>query len=129
MLDQYIKELEADLKIDELYLKDYALRLPGIKHKWAGRCIRHKLEVVNLRKDKEVLKSTLIKKLNETASVKLTTPVLEKMADSTNEIKDFDVRIRELELVIELLEKTEKTLSSASYDVKNILEIIKLETT
>jgi len=129
VLDQYIKELEADLKIDELYLKDYALRLPGIKHKWAGRCIRHKLEVVNLRKDKEVLKSTLIKKLNETASVKLTTPVLEKMADSTNEIKDFDVRIRELELVIELLEKTEKTLSSASYDVKNILEIIKLETT
>lgn len=129
MLDQYIKELEADLKIDELYLKDYALRLPGIKHKWVGRCIRHKLEVVNLRKDKEVLKSTLIKKLNETASVKLTTPVLEKMADSTSEIKDFDVRIRELELVIELLEKTEKTLSSASYDVKNILEIIKLETT
>jgi len=129
VLDQYIKELEADLKIDELYLKDYALKLPGIKHKWAGRCIRHKLEVINLRKDKEVLKSTLIKKLNETASVKLTTPVLEKMADSTNEIKDFDVRIRELELVIELLEKTEKTLSSASYDVKNILEIIKLETT
>lgn len=129
MLDQYIKELEADLKIDELYLKDYALKLPGIKHKWAGRCIRHKLELANLKKDKETLKSTLIKKLNETASVKLTTPVLEKMADSTSEVKDFYLRIRELELVIELLEKTEKTLSSASYDIKNILEIIKLETT
>jgi hypothetical protein len=129
VLDQYIKELEADLKIDELYLKDYALKLPGIKHKWAGRCIRHKLELANLKKDKETLKSTLIKKLNETASVKLTTPVLEKMADSTSEVKDFYLRIRELELVIELLEKTEKTLSSASYDIKNILEIIKLETT
>ena len=36
---------------------------------------------------------------------------------------------KELELIIELLEKSEKTLSSASYDLKNIIEIIKLETT
>lgn len=129
MLDAYIKELEEDLKIDELYLKEYALKLPGIKHKWAGRLIRHKLEISNLKKDKDKLKSTLVKKLNETSPVKLTMPVLEKTAESASEIKDFDTKIKELELVVELLEKAEKTLSSTSYDVKNILEIIKLETT
>ena len=129
MLDAYIKELEEDLKIDELYLKEYALKLPGIKHKWAGRLIRHKLEISNLKKDKDKLKATLVKKLNETSPVKLTMPVLEKTAESASEIKDFDARIKELELVVELLEKAEKTLSSTSYDVKNILEIIKLETT
>jgi len=129
VLDAYIKELEEDLKIDELYLKEYALKLPGIKHKWAGRLIRHKLEISNLKKDKDKLKATLVKKLNETSPVKLTMPVLEKTAESASEIKDFDARIKELELVVELLEKAEKTLSSTSYDVKNILEIIKLETT
>jgi len=129
VLDTYIKESENDLKIDELYLKDYALRLPGIKHKWIGRCIRHKLELVEVKKQKDKLKTNIIKKLNETSSVKLTMPVLEKTADNAQEIKDFETKIKELELVIELLEKTEKTLSSASYDVKNILEIIKLETT
>jgi hypothetical protein len=30
---------------------------------------------------------------------------------------------------VELLEKAEKTLSSASYDLKNLIDIIKLETT
>jgi len=129
VLDNYIKELESDLKIDELYLKDYALKLPGIKHKWAGRLIRHKLEISKLKKDKDKLKSDLVKKLNETSSVKLSMPVLEKTVDNANEIKDFDIKIKELELVVELLEKAEKTLSSASFDVKNVLEIIKLETT
>lgn len=129
MLENYIKELEADLKIDELYLKDYALRLPGIKHKWTGRCIRHKLELVTLKKQKEKLKSDIVKKLNETSSVKLSIPVLEKTAESATELKEYESKIKEIELVIELLEKSEKTFSSASYDVKNILEIIKLETT
>lgn len=129
MIENYIKELEEDLKIDEIYLKEYALKLPGIKHKWAGRLIRHKLEIANLKKDKEKLRIDLIKKLNETSSVKLSMPVLEKTVDNAADIKEFDSKIKVLELSIELLEKAEKTLSSTSYDVKNILEIIKLETT
>ena len=129
MIENYIKELEEDLKIDEIYLKEYALKLPGIKHKWAGRLIRHKLEIANLKKDKEKLRIDLIKKLNETSSVKLSMPVLEKTVDNATDIKEFDSKIKVLELSIELLEKAEKTLSSTSYDVKNILEIIKLETT
>jgi len=43
--------------------------------------------------------------------------------------KEFDRRLNELALVVELLEKTEKTLSSASFDLKNLIDIIKLETT
>ena len=41
----------------------------------------------------------------------------------------MDDRMKQLELIVELLEKSEKTLSSASYDLKNIIDIIKLETT
>ena len=32
LLEDYIKELESDLKIDELIIKEYQLKLPGIKH-------------------------------------------------------------------------------------------------
>jgi hypothetical protein len=45
MLEEYIKELSEDLKIDELNLKDYQLRLPALKHKWTGRCIRLKANI------------------------------------------------------------------------------------
>lgn len=129
LIDDYIKELEADLKIDELILKDYQLKLPGIKHKWAGRCIRHKLEINELRKKRELTKKIVIDKLNEQSPVKLAAPVVERTAEKCNDIVDIDNKIKELELIIELLEKAEKTLSSTSYDIKNLIDIIKLETT
>jgi len=129
LLEDYIKELENDLKIDELILKDYQLKLPGIKHKWAGRCVRHKLELNELRKRRESLKRELVEKLQEQSPVKLTLPVAERAIEKHSEFIDIDSKIKQLELVIELLEKSEKTLSSASYDLKNIIDIIKLETT
>jgi hypothetical protein len=129
VLNEYIKELEADLKIDELYLKDYTLKLPGIKHKWAGRCIRHKSELFEIKNQKEKLKKVIKEKIIESSAVKPSLPVLDKLVDNSDELKDFDKRINELLLVVELLEKTEKTLSSASFDLKNLIDIIKLETT
>ena len=81
LLEDYIKELESDLKIDELIIKEYQLKLPGIKHKWAGRCIRHKLEVIKLRKDRELHKKTLVDKIQEQSPVKLALPVIERTAE------------------------------------------------
>lgn len=129
LLDEYIKELENDLKIDELILKDYQLKLPGIKHKWAGRCIRHKLELIDLRKKRELLKKELVEKIQEQSPVKLAIPVIERTAEKHSDILEIDTRIKQIELIIELLEKSEKTLSSTSYDIKNLVDIIKLETT
>jgi rRNA maturation endonuclease Nob1 len=129
LLEDYIKELENDLKIDELILKDYQLKLPGIKHKWAGRCIRHKLELNELRKKRELLKKDIVDKIQEQSPVKLAIPVIERTAEKHSDVIALDSRIKQTELVIELLEKSEKTLSSTSYDIKNLVDIIKLETT
>jgi len=129
VLNEYIKELENDLKIDELYLKDYTLKLPGIKHKWAGRCIRHKSELYDIKNQKDKLKKALKERILENSAVKPSLPVLDKLVENADELKEFDRRINELALVVELLEKTEKTLSSASFDLKNLIDIIKLETT
>ena len=128
-LEDYINELENDLKFDELNLKDYQQRLPGIKHKWAGRCIRHKLELITLKKNRDKLKRAIVDKINEMSPVKLTAPVAERTAENSNELTEADAKIKEIELVIELLEKSERTLSSTSYDIKNLIDIMKLETT
>jgi len=129
LLEDYIKELENDLKIDELTLKEYQLKLPGIKHKWAGRCIRHKLELNDLRKKREKVKKAVVDQIQEQSPVKLAVPVIERTAEKHSEIIEIDSQIKQIELIVELLEKAEKTLSSASYDIKNLIDIIKLETT
>lgn len=129
MLDEYIKELSEDLKIDELNLKDYQLKLPAIKHKWAGRYIRLKSQVLLLKKQREKVKHDIMSEIDHTSAVKLTQPVISSTAERHSRVQEFNKQIQETELIIELLEKAEKTLSSCTYDVKNIIEIMKLELT
>ena len=129
MLEEYIKELEEDLKINELNLKDYQLKLPAIKHKWAGRCIRLKLELAQEHKKLDKLKKTLAEEVEKAAPVKLSAPAINQMIESHSTYKEFRSNMEEKKLAIELLEKTEKTLNSATFDIKNLIEIMKLETT
>jgi len=129
MLEEYIKELEEDLKINELNLKDYQLRLPAIKHKWAGRYIRLKLELAQENKKFDKLKKTLAEEVEKAAPVKLSAASINQMIENHETYKDFRVKVEEKKLVIELLEKAEKTLNSATYDIKNLVEIMKLEMT
>ena len=129
MLEEIIKELEEDLKINELNLKDYQLRLPAIKHKWAGRLIRMRMNVNSLKKQRETVKNDIMSEINNTSPVKLTQPVISSTADRHSRIQEFITKIQETELIIELLEKSEKTLSSTTFDIKNLIEIMKLEMT
>jgi len=129
MLEEYIKELEEDLKINELNLKDYQLRLPAIKHKWTGRCIRLKSQINSLKKQRDKVKSDIMSEIDHTSNVKLTQPIIAATADKHSRIQDINLKIQDAELIVELLERSEKTLSSCSYDISNIIKIMQLETT
>jgi len=129
MLEEYIKELEEDLKINELNLKDYQLRLPAIKHKWTGRMIRLKSHINQLKKQKDRVKADIMSEIDHTSSVKLTQPVVSATAEKHSKIQDINRQIQDAELLVELLERSEKTLSSCSYDISNIIKIMQLETT
>jgi hypothetical protein len=129
MLEEYIKELEEDLKINELNLRDYQLKLPAIKHKWAGRYIRLKLEIAQDNKKLFVLKKKLADEVEKAAPVKLSTPSINQMIENHDMYKEYCAKIDEKKIVVELLEKAEKTLNSATYDIKNLVEIMKLEIT
>ena len=67
--------------------------------------------------------------IDHTSVVKLTQPVVAATADKHSKIQDINKQIQEAELVIELLERSEKTLSSCSYDISNIIKIMQLEIT
>jgi hypothetical protein len=57
----------------------------------------------------------------------MSTATLGQSIDSTDDIVDLNHKIRENELIIELLEKTERNFSSCTYDIGNIIKIIQLE--
>ena len=128
ILDKYNKELETDTQIDELNIKEVQLMLPGIKHKWVARLIKHKEELKKLNNLKDVARQKIVDKLTADPNIVLSKVSLEKKAESHETMKKILDKIEDEQLIISYLEKVETILRSMTYDVKNVVEIMKLET-
>lgn len=128
ILETYSKELVDHLSIDEFNLKDVQLQLPGRRHIWVGRLMRHKHEVNILRKKKKDKLVEVTKKIQEQSNVRLSSPAAEKVAANSDFIKNINSEIEENMLLIDYLERVEKIMSSIGFDIRNIIEIQKLET-
>ena len=125
LLDQYIKEISEDLKLEPWDIKKAQLQLHSKKHKWVGILVRHKQDLFKLKESKENFLRTAISSAKPKISI--SSQVLRKQAESSDVLVSVNARIREIELVIELLEKTEKVFQSMTYDIKNIIDIMKME--
>ena len=124
-----MEEIVQDTNVDNFNILDVQMRLPAIKHKWVGRLMRHKFEVKELRREKEKLIRELTSKLLSESPVKIAEPIAEKKVSKVDSVLKIDAKIRETYLIIEYLEKVEKIFSSMTFDIKNVTEIMKLETT
>ena len=73
--------------------------------------------------------ASLTKQVQEQSNVRLSSPAAEKVAQNSNTITTINEQIASELLCIDYLERVEKILSSVGFDLKNIVEINKLETT
>lgn len=127
-MDQYIDEIEKDLQINEFNLKDSSMKTPARKHYWVSKLIRHKRNLLSLRQQRDIIKKEVVKKIIEESPVKVTVPVAEKASYRHDKMVEISQKINEEELIIEFLEKTEKTFTSMTYDISNIIKVIQIET-
>lgn len=127
-LEQYIKEMGVDVELDEFNLKDVQLKLPALKHKWVGRLVRHKAELSRLQDNRDRTIKTLAQEVIDTATYAVNLQTAMKAAEKHQKIRDIDDKVRENKLIVEFLEKSERIFSGMSFDIKNITEIMKLET-
>ena len=129
LLQQYINELEDDVRLDELNLKDAALTLPGKKAKWVSRLMLEKSNLLELSKKKDKTVATVIEEIKKESPIKLTYPSLKDAAERHSKIIELSQEIKEKESVVEFLERVDKTIHSIGFDIKNLIELIKMETT
>jgi hypothetical protein len=127
LLRRYKEEIGTDLLITDFNIKDIQLKLPSRKHFWAARLIDAKITLQALHKKKKNLKKIIVTKIIAEAPVKLTQQTAEIAAESTDELTVIADSIKEYEFIVEYLEKVEKIMSGMGYDIKNIIEIQKLE--
>ena len=86
-----------------------------------------KIAHYKLIKRKKSLKESIAKRIINEAPVRVTQQTAEIAAENTEELQNIAIEIKDYEFVIEYLEKVEKIMSGMGFDIKNIIEIQKME--
>tara|TARA_R100001377_G_C3093028_1_gene76571 strand:- start:52 stop:447 length:396 start_codon:yes stop_codon:yes gene_type:complete len=126
-LQRYIEEIGKDLVLDDFNIKEQSLRLPARKHYWVARLIEAKIERNQTFERKKQLKRNITIEVIANSPVKLSHSSAEQAAERHESLAALTSRIQELTTIIEYLEKVEKVMSAMGFDIKNVVELIKME--
>lgn len=119
------KELEEDLKLNVVNMKDKQERRPQILIKWFWRFAEAKKDIMQMEADREDLKNRLLRSFDP--QIKLTKSKKEEMIAETDEVKKLDKAIKLKSQEVELLSESVGAVKSFAFDIKALIEITKLE--
>jgi hypothetical protein len=126
LIKKYQTQYEEFAKITDFNLEDVTRRVPAEKHFWVCRLIDAKIEKDKLYRSKASTKHTLQKRIMEESPVALNKQVLDDL-DKTPSLENINQKIKEQEYLIEYLEKLVSQITFIGNDIKNILELRKLQ--
>lgn len=129
LFEKYEQEIKKYVTVDEFNMKQVQMDLPAIRHYWVGRLMFHKQEIIKLKKLRKQAQVKITEKMQEESPVGLTHKTVYAASDNHPVIVKIDEQIAENELLVEYLTKIESNFRSISFDLKNLIEIVKLETT
>jgi hypothetical protein len=129
-LEEFKKELQEDTQIDELNLLQKQLMLPAIKHKWVARLIDEKRKLNRLKNNKKIIREGVLSSMEQNGIPPgIPKTKIDRKIETSQSIIKIDEDIQESEIIIEYLEKVETIFRSMTYDLKNIVDITRMETT
>lgn len=128
LLSKYIKDVEQDLILNDFNIKETQLRLPAKKHFWVARLIEAKRELQELTDKEKKITKILSTKIKEQSPVTLSDKTVLTLIEEQEEFAAIKEKKRDLTNVVEYLEKVEKIFGSMHWEVRNVIELQKLET-
>lgn len=129
LFEKYNDEIKKYVSVDEFNMKQIQMDLPSARHYWVGRLMFHKQEILKLKKLRKQAQQKITEKIQHESPVGINHKTLGTASDNHPVVIKIDEQIAENELLIEYLTKIEANFRSISYDIKNLIEIVKLETT
>jgi hypothetical protein len=129
LFEKYEQEIKKYVTVDEFNMKQIQMDLPATRHYWVGRLMFHKQEINKLKKLRKQAQVKITEKMQEESPVGLSSKTVYAASDNHPVIVKIDEQIAENELLVEYLTKIESNFRSISFDLKNLIEITKLETT
>ena len=127
IIEQYTIESSIDTNIDRLNVTDVQERLVNNKHKWSARLINHKIKLNKYRNQRFIILEEKIEEYQNTQPVMVNKSIAEKAVSRKKDIRDIDNKIENELLIIQHVENIYKNISFATNDIKNLVELMKLE--
>jgi len=122
-----MEDIGQDLVLNDLNLKEQQQRLPARKHFWVGRLIEAKIKRNELIATKTKLKKDLVKKVIEDSPVRINQTAAEAATEKYESVTKLNKGIKEQDTIIEYLEKVEKILGNMHWEIKNVIDMNKME--
>jgi hypothetical protein len=129
LIEKYNEEIKKYVTVDEFNMKQIQMDLPATRHYWVGRLMFHKQEILKLKRLRKEAVKKVSDKIQSESPVGMSDRALTEASETHPILQKIDRQIAEHELVVEYLSKIEANFRSVSYDIKNLIEIVKLETT
>lgn len=127
-LGKYYAELSQDLFLNIANLQEKNLRCSSIRAKWLMYLTKEKENRKRVKKSKEELKNALLNKQEIDSNKSILRQKNEDSLLKDNEpLKQLNETIEQLDEVIIFLEYAWNILNDFGYNIKNIIELIKLE--
>lgn len=136
-LEDYMNEASNDLKLTDQNLHDKSLLRSSIGAKWCRYRFEQQKYIKVLNKNLEDLKEELKKKLYEKQKIAITEAdantqrminiKAQQLIVKTVEYQTIKQKLQQQEDIIRLIEQTQHLISQFGYDIKNAIEIMKLE--
>lgn len=127
IIEQYTIESSIDTNIDRLNVTEVQEKLVNNKHKWSARVIGHKIKLNKYRNIRISLLEEKIEEFQNTQPVMVNRSIAEKAVLKKKDIRDIDNKINNELLIIQHVENIYKNISFATNDIKNLVELMKLE--
>tara|TARA_R110001592_G_scaffold196480_1_gene444288 strand:- start:278 stop:652 length:375 start_codon:yes stop_codon:yes gene_type:complete len=122
-----MEDIGQDLVLNDLNLKEQQQRLPARKHFWVGRLIEAKIKRNELIATKSKLKKDLVKKVIEDSPIRINQTSAEAATEKYESVTKLNKDIKEQDTIIEYLEKVEKILGNMHWEIKNVIDMNKME--
>ena len=127
IIEQYTLESSIDTNIDRLNVTEVQEKLVNNKHKWSARLINHKIKLNKYRNQRFTILEEKIEEYQNTQPVMVNKSIAEKAVSKKKDIRVIDNKIENEILIIQHVENIYKNISFATNDIKNLVELMKLE--
>lgn len=124
--DRYKRQFAEWSSINLMNIGEKTMSAVSQKQWAVARLHDTKRELVKLNKDKKKLKQEIVNKISENSPVNIDKKSMEAI-DNLPQLEEMNETIKDCEFVIKYLEDVVKMYQYVNQDIKNIIDVIRLE--